>query len=158
MKTKRHKKLLVKLSLATCVAALPSKVLAQSLNCVSPLVFGQIITCGSAGSVTINADGTSASSCVSVSGPVSAARCIVTQGFPFRPIQFSINGTNFNISNGTANMNVNSFNILTNAGGCCTTTQTVPALNVPIGATITVGATQAAGIYTGSFGVTAVLQ
>lgn len=158
MEPKKDKKLLVQLSLTTLVAALPSSAFAQSLNCVNQLIFGQIITCGAAGSVTVNPNNTSSSSCVTASGPVSAARCVVTQSFPFRPIQFSINGTNFNITNGTSNMNVNNFNMFTNAGGCCTTTQVVPVLDVPIGATVNVGATQPSGNYSGSFGVTAILQ
>ncbi len=151
------KKLTIPLSLATLVAAFPSAALAQSINCVNQLVFGSIVTCGAAGTVTVRPDGTSTSSCVTASGPVSRARCIVTQGFPFRPIQFSVNAATATITNGTSNMNVTNFNIITNAGGT-STTQTVPALDVPIGATLNVGGTQAAGTYSGSFGVTAILQ
>ena len=157
VKNTQHKKSLVTLSLTTLTALFPSEVFAQSLNCVNPLVFGEIVTCGSAGSVTVRPDGSSTASCVSVSGPISRARCIVTQSFPFRPIQFSVDAATFTITNGTSNMNVNGFNIITATGGCCTT-QTIPFLDVPIGATLNVGATQANGTYTGNFGVTAILQ
>ena len=54
-------------------------------------------------------------------------------------------------------MNVNAFNIVTNAGGTGTTI-TAPFVDVPIGATLNVGASQASGTYTGNFGITAVLQ
>ena len=158
MRRVTDKKLLIQLSLTSLAAIFPMKSFAQSLSCPQQLVFGQVITCGSPGTVTVNPDGTSSSSCVTASGPVSRARCVVTQSFPFRPIQFSISGTSFNISNGTTNMAVNNFNMFTNSGGCCTTTQTVPLLDVPIGARLNVGATQAQGNYSGSFGVTAILQ
>lgn len=153
---KKDKRLLIPLSLTTLVAVFPSESFAQSINCVNNLVFGPIITCGAAGTVTVRPDNTSTSSCVTASGPVARARCIVTQSFPFRPIQFSV-ATAATITNGTANMSVTGFNIITNAGGT-STTQTVPALDVPIGATLNVGGTQAAGTYSGSFGVTAILQ
>jgi len=152
------KKNLIKLSLGTFMAVFPAEAYSQSLNCPSPLIFGQIITCGSAGSVTVRTDNTSTSSCVTVSGPISRARCIVTQSFPFRPIQFSIDATSFTITNGTSNMSVDNFRMLAGSAPCCTTTQTVPVLDVPIGATLNVGAAQADGLYTGSFGVTAILQ
>ena len=154
---KKDKKLLIPLSLTTLVAVFPSEVFAQSINCVNRLIFGSIITCGAAGTVTVRPDGTSTSSCVTVGGPISRARCFVTQSFPFRPIQFSVNAATATMTNGTTNMNITSFNIITNAGGM-TTTQTVPALDVPIGGTLNVGGTQAAGTYLGSFGVTAILQ
>jgi hypothetical protein len=153
-----EKKQLIQMSLGTLMAVFPAEAYAQSLNCVNQLIFGQIITCGAAGSVTVNTNNTSSSSCVTASGPISRARCIVTQTFPFRPIQFSINGTSFNITNGTSNMSVNNFRMLTSSSPCCTTTQTVPVLDVPIGATLNVGAAQPAGNYSGSFGVTAILQ
>lgn len=158
MSAKKEKKRLIQLSLGTLMAVFPAEAYAQSLNCVNQLIFGQIITCGSAGSVTVRTNNTSTSSCVAASGPISRARCIVTQSFPFRPIQFSINGTSFNITNGTSNMNVNNFRMLTTSIPGGITTQTVPVLDVPIGATLNVGATQPAGMYTGSFGVTAILQ
>lgn len=158
MTQENQKNKLVTLSLGTLMAALPGDAYAQSLNCVNQLIFGQIITCGSPGSVTVRTNNTSTSSCVTASGPISRARCIVTQSFPYRPIQFSINGTSFNITNGTSNMSVNNFRMLTASSPCCTTTQTTPVLDVPIGATLNVGATQPSGMYSGSFGVTAILQ
>ena len=147
----------VKLSVTALIATLPSKAIAQTLTCVSPLIFGQIIPCGAAGSVTVRPDNSRTTSCVTASGPFSRARCNVGQSFPFRPIQFSVTTPTVTVTNGTANMSVSSFNIITNAGGCCTT-QTTPSLDVPIGATISVGSTQASGSYTGTFGVTTVLQ
>lgn len=131
---------------------------AQNLNCFDNLLFGSMTPCGAAGTVTIQPDNTPSSSCVTVGGaPQSRARCIVTQTPPTRPIQISVSAATVTISNGTANMNVNGFNIISNAGGCCKTV-TAPFVNIPIGATLNVGASQAAGSYSGTFGVTAILQ
>lgn len=156
-KDKSTKKLLVRLSLATLVAAFPSKIFAQNLNCFDSLIFGEIIPCGAAGTVTVNPDNTTGSTCVTVGGPQSRARCIATQSFPFRPIQISITAGAFSVSNGTTSMNVNGFNIITNAGGCCTTI-TAPFVSIPIGATLNVGGSQNDGTYTGTFGISAILQ
>lgn len=153
----KEKQLLIKLSIASIVAAFPIKANAQSLNCPNPLVFGEIITCGSPGTVTVRPDNTNTSGCVTVSGPVSRARCVVTQSPPFDPIQISVSAASFNIVNGGNSMSVTNFNIITNSNGR-TATRTSAFVDVPIGATLNVGATQAAGTYTGSFGVTAIFQ
>ena len=147
----------VKLSLATFVSLFPSSALAQNLNCFENLIFGEITTCGAAGTVTVRPDNSSTSSCVTIGGiPQSRGRCSVTQSFPFRPIQVNVSAA-ATISNGTSNMNVTSFNIVTNAGGT-QTTQTAPFVDVPIGATLNVGASQAEGTYSGTLNVTAVFQ
>ena len=155
---KHHRNLLVNLLLTTLVALSPSKVWAQTLSCFDNLIFGQIVTCGGAGTVTVRPDNSQVETCVTVNPPTSRARCIVTQSFPFRPIQISINAPTYVINNGGAgNMNVNAFNIITNANGP-TSTITAPFVSVPIGATLSVGGTQATGTYTGTFGITAILQ
>lgn len=159
-KKQRANSLLVKLSLATIISVFPSKVHAQSLSCVENLIFGEIITCGGAGTVTVRPDNTNTSSCVTVgSAPLSRARCVVTQSFPFRPIQVNVSSSATINDGGGNSMNVTGFNIITNAGGTGYTQPTGgPFLDVPIGATLNVGATQASGVYTGTFGVTAILQ
>ena len=147
----------VKLSLATFVSLFPMSAFAQNLNCFENLIFGEITPCGAAGTVTINPDNSTSSSCVTVGGvPQSRGRCSVTQSFPYRPIQVNVSAA-ATITNGTSNMNITSFNIVTNAGGT-QTTQTAPFVDVPIGATLNIGAAQASGSYSGSLGVTAVFQ
>ncbi|MCB1721514.1 MAG: DUF4402 domain-containing protein [Alphaproteobacteria bacterium] len=151
------KYLLVKLSLATVLSVFPGEVFAQSLNCFESLIFGELVTCGSPGSVTVRPDNSTTSSCVTVgSAPQTRGRCVVTQSFPFRPIQVNVSGTT-TINNGGNSMSVTNVNIVTNSGGTGTTV-TAPFLNVPIGATLNVGATQASGTYSGALGVTAILQ
>lgn len=158
-KRKTNRKLLIKLSLATFIALYPHAAPAQNLNCFEDMIFGEIVPCGAAGTVTVRPDNTTASSCVTVGGaPQSRARCIVTQSFPFRPIQISLTAAAQTINDGGGNtMSVTNFNIITNAGGT-NTTITAPFVNIPIGATLNVGGTQAEGTYTGTFGVTAVLN
>ena len=151
--------MLVKLSLATIIAVFPGKATAQNLNCIQNLIFGDIITCGAAGTVTVRPDDTTGSSCVTIGGaPLSRARCTVTQSFPFRPIQVTVSAAAVVSDGGGNTMNVNAFNIITNGGGTTHLAPAVPFLDVPIGATINVGATQAGGTYSGTFGITVTLN
>lgn len=153
-----HKSLLVKLSLATIIGLFPNEAYPQNLTCVENLIFGEIITCGAAGTVTVRPDNTNTSSCVTIgSAPLSRGRCTVTQSFPFRPIQVNVSASTTINDGGGNTMSVTSFNIVTNAGGT-QHTQTSPFVDVPIGATLNVGASQAGGTYTGSMTVTAVFQ
>lgn len=152
MKNKDSKAMLIKLSAATLLAMAPfGTVSAQTLNCGgSSLIFGSITPCGSPGTVTIRPDGSQTSSCVSASVPFVAANCIATPGgFPV-PMRISITAPTFTINNGGASMDVNDFNIITNANGP-TATVTTFFTSFRIGATLNVGAAQAGGTYTGSF-------
>ena len=156
---KTQKPLLVRFSLATIIAVFPGEATAQNLNCIQNLIFGDIITCGAAGTVTVRPDDTTTSSCVTIGGaPLSRARCTVTQSFPFRPIQVNVSAAAVVNDGGGNTMNVNAFNIVTNSGGTSHLAPAVPFLDVPIGATINVGATQAGGTYSGTFGITVVLN
>ncbi len=157
-KSKKHGKLMVNLSAMALIGLYPANGAAQNINCIDDLIFGDIVPCGAAGTVTVRPDNTKVLGCVtSLGGPHSRARCTITQKAPIRPIQISITAPNFLITNGANNMSVTNFNIITNAGGP-NATVTALFVNVPIGATLNVGATQADGVYTGSFGITAVLQ
>ena len=150
--------LMVKLSIATVLGLAPQPAVAQSIKCFSNMIFGEIVPCGASGSVTVRPDNSTGSSCVTVGGaPQSRARCSVFQGFPFNPIQVQISTPTVTLSNGTSTMTVNDFNIISNAGGTNATGGTSsPVLDVPMGATLNVGSTQAGGTYSGSFGFTAV--
>lgn len=74
-------------------------------------------------------------------------------------IDLAMTATSFAVSNGTATMAVNAFNIDVDAGGTAETiTLTASPGTVPIGATLNVGAAQAAGTYTGTYNLTAGYQ
>ena len=155
----KKKKILVSLSVMT-LASLGSvgQVGAQTINCPQPLSYGNIVTCGVAGSVTVTPSGTrSMTGCLSSGGaPFSNGRCIVTQSFPFRPIQISVPASAV-ITNGTSSMAINNFNLITDAGGA-TVTRTAPLVNIPLGADMSVGASQPGGSYSGTVTITATLQ
>ncbi|MCB1532174.1 MAG: DUF4402 domain-containing protein [Alphaproteobacteria bacterium] len=155
--TKRSASLFIKLSAATVAALLSSGADAQTLNCFDNLIYGQIMTCGTPGTVTVRPDGSMTSSCVSALGPTTRARCIVTQSFPYKPMQIQISPTTTAINNGGSTMSVTDFNIISNANGP-TATRTTPFVSVPIGATLNVGGTQAGGTYNGSFTISVVFQ
>ena len=150
-------KAVIRLSALTLMN-LASPAIAQSIACPQPLNFGDVITCGSAGTITITTTGgRSTTGCLSTaSAPFSNGRCIITQSFPFRPIQITVSSPAA-MTNGTSSMAVDNFNILTAAGGTSTTV-TTPFVDLPIGATLNVGNPQASGLYNGTFTINAVLQ
>jgi len=113
--------------------------------------------CGSTGTVTIRPDNSTSSSCVASEPPQSRARCIATQGFPFKPMQIQITSPSMTISSGITTMNVDNFNVIGNSTGP-TATVTAPFVSIPIGATLNVGGAQAAGTYTGTTTISVILQ
>ncbi|HIF25146.1 MAG TPA: DUF4402 domain-containing protein [Micavibrio sp.] len=153
----KFNKAVIRLSALT-VMSLASPAMAQSIACPQPLNFGDVITCGSAGTITITPNGgRSTTGCLSTaSAPFSNGRCIITQSFPLRPIQITVSSPAA-MTNGTSSMSVNNFNIITAAGGTSTTV-TAPFVDVPIGASLNVGNPQASGLYNGTFTINAVLQ
>lgn len=140
----------------------PAQAQSVDLNCSVPMVFGEIIPCGAAGSVVIRPDGSGAvATCVVMgSAPTSEGRCQITQGFAggFRPMQIDITTPSISITSGGNSMTVNNFNIITNSGGDSYVAPAGPFVDVPIGATLNVGATQASGTYNGTFNVMVTLQ
>ena len=62
------------------------------------------------------------------------------------------------ITSGANSMTVNNFNLITNGGGDSVSLPAQPFVEVPIGATMNVGATQASGSYSGNFTVEVTLQ
>lgn len=151
-------KTIVQLSAVTLMNLAATPALAQAINCPQPLNFGDIITCGAANSVTISTNGgRSTTGCLSTgSAPFTNGRCIITQGFPTRPIQISVSSPAA-MTNGTSSMSVTAFNLITPAGGTIRTVS-APFVDVPIGASLNVGNPQASGLYNGSFTINAVLQ
>ncbi len=154
---KKREKAVIALSMLV-LAGMAGEAGAQNINCPQPLVFGSIMACAATNSVTVRPDGTrNVAGCLSAGpGPFSNARCVVTQGFPLKSVVVSVTSPTFTLSGGANTMKINNFNLMTNAGGRTITTTNF-AVNVPIGATLGVGASQAQGSYTGSFTVNAVI-
>lgn len=129
-------------------------VYAQNLNCIQPLLFGEIARCASTGTVTINPDGTYSSTCVDVIFAPTEGFCTVTQFLPFQNIVITVETTSVSISNGSDSMTVDDFNIVSNGNGP-TYTSSATNTNVPIGATITLSGSQDAGNYVGTLTISA---
>lgn len=128
--------------------------MAQTINCPSTVRFGEIISCGSAGTVTINPDGSRfATGCLAFAGaPFTSALCSYSQPFPPTEMVITVDMTT-TISSGSNNLTVENFQI--NAPGNGPSISVFdPVGNVNIGADLIVPATPAAGSYSGSVFVT----
>jgi len=141
----------VALSVLAATTLPPSPAKAQTVNCLVGIQFGSIVTCGAANTVSVNPTGTrSSSGCLVVSGPLAEARCLIKGSkFPIRPMTVSITAPSYNIASGGNKMVVNNFDLNT-AGAGPTITVTAFITTVHIGATLNVGAGQAAGSYSGA--------
>lgn len=139
---------------------------ATGAGCV-PIVFGSILACSIAGTVTVDTAGsrsTAGSPCMVAAGPASAGNCIVdpnqptAPSNPFAPIDISIQAT-VNINNGSTNMLVNNFILATTGGaggtGPAMTLVSEALYDLYIGATLNVGVNQAGGTYVGAATITA---
>lgn len=131
---------------ATIVAAI-------TLTEVDPLDFGINSVGAAGGTVLVNADGTfSRTGDVADQGRDPDNALVTVAGTMGVPIDLTIPAGPAVITSGANTMNVDSFNIDVNAGGESETiTLTGASRNVPIGGTLTVGAAQASGIYSGTF-------
>lgn len=125
----------------------------QSLN------FGTFTAVG-AGSVDVDTLGNANYTGVNEILTSSPSEAIVrVRGGAGPNIIMSVTNPTVTVSNGAQTMKVSQFQIRTNAGGTLETFPlTANTMFVPIGATLTVGAGQAAGTYTGAFTVQAVYQ
>lgn len=141
----------VALSVLAAAALPPSPAHPQTVKCIQDIQFGSIVSCGTANTVRIDPTGTrSASGCLVVSGPSSRGRCIIKgKFFPVTPMTVSITAPSYNIASGGNKMVVDNFDLNTAAAGP-TITVTAFITTVDIGATLNVGASQAAGTYTGA--------
>jgi len=129
-------------------------VMAQTINCPSTVRFGEVISCGSAGTVTINPDGSRTSTgCLAFAGaPFTSARCSYTQPFPPTEMIITVDPAT-TISSASNNLTVDNFQI--NAPGNGSSISVFdPVGNVDIGADLVVPATSAAGSYSGAVFVT----
>ena len=124
---------------------------AQTLFCPEPLVFGGVIPSGVAGTVTVRPNNSRVTTGgVSVDGrPFGNARCILQQPFPFQTVHISV-AAPASINNGTVSLSINSFSVAATGNGPSFTTAAGFA-TIPIGATLNVTPSPAAGAYTGAF-------
>lgn len=141
----------VALSVLAASALTPSPARPQTVKCLQDIIFGSIVPCGSANTVRIDPTGTrTASGCLTVSGPSSRGSCLIKgKLFPITPMTVSITAPSYNIASGGNKMVVNNFDLNTPAAGPAITV-TAFITTVDIGATLNVGAGQAAGTYTGA--------
>ena len=127
------------------------------------LHFGSFASGPSSGTITINpASGarTSTGGVTLVSGSGLEANGVISlTGSTGLAITLSMAAGAFTISNGADNMNVSSFDFNTlGAGDNIVLTLATSTETISVGGTITVGANQAAGTYTGNYTVNAVYQ
>ncbi len=163
-KTSQSMKILLHMLVLLFAGLCTNPAYAQSvdISCGQPLIFGELIPCGSAGTVILRPDdsGPIASCVVLGSAPTSIGRCIVTQEFDagFRPMQIDVTSSSISLTSGANSMTVNAFNLITNSGGDSVVVPGGPVVDVPIGATLNVGASQSPGTYAGTFTVEVTLQ
>ena len=123
----------------------------QSLN------FGAFTTGGAGGTVAITPAGAATyAGVVNSPTPAPTEAIVQVKGKSWGlGIDMSVTNPSVAVSNGTATMKVNQFNISTIAAGPIVTgiAMTAPSVAVPIGATLTVGAAQPTGTYAGTFTV-----
>lgn len=127
------------------------------------LNFGTVTESGAGGTVTINTAGarTVGGAVTAITGGgLESQGMISVSGSTGLAIDLSITAAPFAITDGGANnMNVGTFNLVTNGGGSDeTVTLTSNPTSYPYGATLTVGAGQAAGTYNGTFTINAAYQ
>ncbi len=154
------KTLLVSLTLAGLVGFCRASALAQTvpidLVCGGNLDFGTIATGPGGGTVTIRPSGSGSritSGNVSVlSGALMIPVCGVFMG-SHSSAQISVATATIQVVSGANNMNVNGFNVKSDANGPVYMGTSLG--DIQIGATLHVSGTQAAGSYTGTFTVTA---
>jgi hypothetical protein len=128
----------------------------------TPLNFGSLTDTGAGGTVQIlpvSGIQPAGGGTTSVGSTVPTAGVLSITAATGVAIDLAMTAGPFTVTNGTTNMSVTGFNLVTDAGG---TTETITLgaspTTYPVGATLNVGAAQATGTYNGTFSVTAVYQ
>lgn len=145
---------------ATGVLQAQAVIMPSTLALTSPqnLNFGAFAVSGGAGSVTINTAGTGTYTGVTqVATPPPSEANIRIFGDVGSSVVISVTDPTVTVFNGANTMQVDNFQINTNAGGAMETiNMTNATVLVPIGATLNVNAGQAAGSYSGTFTVSVI--
>jgi hypothetical protein len=125
-----------------------------------PLNFGTFTDTAGGGTVAVDTGGAAVYTGVNDIATASPTEGIIEiKGTPGKNVIITVTNPTFAVTNGTATMKVSKFDINTNGAGSTNTLNlTAAAIFVPIGATLTVGAAQPAGTYTGSFTVQVIYQ
>ncbi|MCM2343246.1 MAG: DUF4402 domain-containing protein [Alphaproteobacteria bacterium] len=130
-----------------------------TLNDIQELNFGAIIA-GPAGTVEVSTAGAGTPTGVNLvpsSGLQQGVMRIV--GNPAAVVDISLTAPSYVVSNGTATMNVNAFDLGNGAGNAhAVTIGGTNAVDVNVGATLNVNAAQPTGTYTGAFTMNADYQ
>ncbi len=124
------------------------------------LNFGSFIP-NAGGAVTVStAGGRSSSGSVTLIGANGLERegLLAITGSPSFPIDVSMTSSSFNMSNGGSMMAVNNFDLGGGPGNPIVISLAGGSDVIPVGATLTVGGSQASGSYTGIFTVNANYQ
>lgn len=134
-----------------------------TLTATQDLNFGTITAGGGAGTVRIDVAGarTVTGGVTEITGGGFQAQSIIAiTGSTGVPIDVSMGAASYTVNNGAGDtMAVNTFQIETNGGGTAQTiTLGATSSTFPVGATLNVGAGQAAGTYTGTFTINANYQ
>ena len=122
--------------------------------------FGTVTTNGGAGTIVVDTFGgrTVTGTLVPIGGAGLVSQGVFSiSGSTGLAISMSMTNPTFTVNNGTGGvMNVNNFNMITNAGGSNTTiTLATSTETFPLGATLNVSASQPEGTYIGNFTVSA---
>ncbi|WP_435641425.1 DUF4402 domain-containing protein [Micavibrio aeruginosavorus] len=145
---------------ATGVLQAQAMIMPSTLALTSPqnLNFGAFAVSGGAGSVAINTAGTGTYTGVTqVATPAPSEANIRIFGDVGSSVVISVTDPTVTVFSGANTMQVDNFQINTNAGGAIeTVNMTNATLLVPIGATLNVNAGQAAGSYSGTFTVSVI--
>lgn len=125
--------------------------------------FGSVTETGAGGTVTVDTAGarTVGGSVTAITGAGLESNGVISiSGSTGLPIDLSITPATFTVSDGANTMSVNAFDLDTGAGvtDAITVTLTANPSTFPIGATLNVGAGQAAGTYSGTYVVNATYQ
>jgi hypothetical protein len=126
----------------------------QALN------FGTFTDTGGGGTVAVDVAGLPTYGGVNaIASSTPTEGIIQIKGNAGKNVIISVTNPTFTVSNGTSTMKVTKFDINTNgAGSTNTLNMTAASILVPVGATLTVGAIQPIGTYTGSFTVQVIYQ
>jgi len=157
--------------LGVLAAVIPLSVMPQSAKAALSIVvsgtvdlnFGTMTETGGGGTMVVDTTGarTPTGAVTAVAGGGLASQGIFSvSGSTGLAIDVSMTAAAFTVSNGGgATMVVNNFNLVTNAGGATRTiTLAANPSTFPLGATLNVGAGQAAGTYIGNYTINANYQ
>lgn len=161
---KSDKALLLAGGMLMSLTLAPLRAAAQTIDCNLPLVFGTLLSCPGAGTVTVTpSNGRSTTGCVTaIPGAFNRGMCLVqsvsSSATGADMVQISAPASVVLNGPGGATMQIDQFNVGTDAGGVQYTITAGGAATAPIGARLNIQSGQAAGSYSGSYTINANYQ